>query len=393
MTVVSTTLCYPTPANPTQGIFVQRRLAEIARLTALQVVAPIPWFPLLRPERSREPECAPSEAEIGGPPVHYERMFYLPSLMKQLDAWHYSRAVMRAIRRLRSEGTAIDLIDAHFEWPDGVGAFYAARRLGLPFICTLRGKLVSQARSAGKRRRLREMLIGADALISVSASLAVLAREIAGRDLKIHVIPNGVDGAVFKREPDRLSLRAALGWSADARYVVSVGHLQELKGFHHLIDMWPALRRRVGDVRLILVGGSAREPSYEARLASMVQDPALQGSVTLVGRLPQAGIAAMLNAADLFVLASRSEGWCNALAESLACGCPAVATNVGGNEEAMNHWGLGRLVPYGDWDAFASRIALCLNEPWQRDKIAEFGGRRSWQQVAAECVEVFKEVR
>jgi teichuronic acid biosynthesis glycosyltransferase TuaC len=388
MAVLSTTLCYPTPANPAKGIFVQRRLVEIARLIPLRVVVPIPWFPLIRPDQNRGPQRALGDPRMECPPVDYEPMFYLPGALKSLDAWHYCRALVRAIHRLCSEGEKIDLIDAHFEWPDGVGAFFAARQLGLPFVCTLRGKLVSQARSSGKLRRIREMLIGADALISVSASLAEQACNIAGKDLHIRVIPNGVDRAIFNYIPNPEPIRDALGWSQEARYVVSVGHLQELKGFHHLFEMWPGVRRRAGDARLVLVGGPAGEPAYETRLQAMIRDPSLEGSVTLVGRLEPARVAALLNAADLFVLASRSEGWCNAIAESLACGCPVVATNVGGNEEVMNHWGLGRLTPYGEWSAFADRVVQCLEEPWDRAKIAEFGGRRSWQQVAAECVEV-----
>jgi glycosyltransferase involved in cell wall biosynthesis len=217
-----------------------------------------------------------------------------------------------------------------------------------------------------------------------------MANSIAGKNLRIRVIPNGVDSAVFNYIPNRTPNRDALGWSQDARYIVSVGHLLELKGFHHLIEMWPTVRRRAGDVRLVLVGGAAGEPAFGARLKAMIRNPLLEGSVTLAGRLEPARLAAILNAADLFVLASRSEGWCNAIAESLACGCPVVVTNVGGNEEVMNHWGLGRLTPYADWNAFADRVVQCLEEPWDREKIAEFGGRRTWQHVAAECVEVFR---
>lgn len=382
MTIVSTTLCYPRPSNPTQGIFVQRRLEEIARVMPLRVVVPVPWFPFVRPVRLDPIPQGES------PTATYERMLYLPGLLKSQDARHYCRTLMRGIGALKAGSEPIGLIDAHFEWPDGVGAFYAARRLGLPFVCTLRGKLVSQIESSAKRRRIREMLIGADALISVSSALADLAREVAGRDLSVRVIPNGVDSEIFNYRADHAAIRAELNWSSEARYVLSVGHLQELKGFHHLVAMWPKVRRRAGDVRLILVGGPAGEPAYEQRLNAMIQDAELAGSISLAGRQKPDRIAAMLNAADLFVLASRSEGWCNAIAESLACGCPVVATEVGGNSEVMNHWGLGRLVPYGQWDAFADRIVTSLEEPWERAKIAEFGGRRSWRQVAAECAEV-----
>jgi len=382
MQVLSTTLCYPNPPSPAQGVFVQRRLREIAKIMPLSVVAPVPWFPGIAPVPFdlRSGEC-------DSPPVRFVRMFYLPGLFKRLDARFFAKALAEAIR----DGAGpVDLIDAHFEWPDGVGAFRAARRLGVPFVCTLRGKLVSQIEYPARRRMIREMLVGADALIAVSKSLADLACEVAGRALDVRVIPNGIDGEVFRWQSDRAAARAACGWQADARYVVSVGHLQELKGFHQLVGVWPEVRRRCGDVRLVLVGGSAGEPGYERRLRGQIDALPLEDVVTLAGRVEPARVAAMLNAADLFALASRSEGWCNAIAEALACGCPVVATDVGGNSEIMNDWGLGRLVPYGEPEALTERICVSLEETWDRARIAEYGGRRSWSEVAGECVEVFR---
>ncbi len=389
MAVISTTLCYPTPAAPMQGIFVQRRLAEIAMLTPLHVVVPVPWFPVLSPARFELGEAAGAL-----PPTWYQRMAYVPGILKPFDARWYERSLLAGIDALKRTGRieGVRLIDAHFEWPDGVGAYRAARRLGVPFVCTLRGKLVSQIEHPSKRRQIREMLLGADALISVSKSLAELACHVAAKDLAIHVIPNGIDTAVFHHRADREAIRKELGWPPDARVVVSIGHLQELKGFHHLVELWPSVRKLAGNARLVLIGGSAGEAAYERRLRDRIEELGLTDYVSLAGRLKPEEIARRLNAADLFTLASQSEGWCNALAESLACGCPAVVTDVGGNEEVMNEWGLGRLVPYGNWEAFAERVAWALEEPWERAKIAEFGGRRSWQQTARECVDVIEKV-
>ncbi|MBI5765399.1 MAG: glycosyltransferase [Planctomycetes bacterium] len=390
MAVISTTLCYPTPVSPTQGVFVQRRLAEIGKLTPLHVVVPMPWFPLLAPMRTELGEAAGIT-----PPTWYQRMVYVPGVLKSLDARWYERSLLAGIDALKSAGRikSVRLIDAHFEWPDGVGAFRAARRLNVPFVCTLRGKLVSQIEHSSKRTQIREMLLGADALISVSKSLAGLAREVAGKELAISVIPNAVDTAFFHPCDDREAIRKELGWPQNSRIVVSIGHLQELKGFHHLIELWPTVRKQAGDARLVLIGGAAGEPAYERRLRERIAELEMVECITLAGRQTPAQIAKHLGAADLFTLASRSEGWCNALAEALACGCPAVVTDVGGNEEVMNEWGLGRLVPYGNWEAFAERVAWALEEPWDRAKIAEFGGRRTWQQTAEECVGVFDRVR
>jgi len=380
--VVSTTLCYPNSRAPTQGIFVQRRLSEIARLIPLDVVVPVPWFPIWL-SRGFDERAGPEM----NPPVKYVRMPYLPGLIKSQDAWFYGCALEWALRRQQ-----YDLIDAHFEWPDGVGAWRVARKRRRPLICTLRGKLVSQAKEPAKRVQIQEMLLGAAGLIAVSKSLAELANQVAGRDLRIHVIPNGVDTSVFRPMNNREALREALGWRTNARYVVSVGHVQELKGFHRLVEVWPDVRRRSGDVRLVLVGGVAGEPVYVGRLKRMIRAMGLKEVVTMAGPVLPNQVAELLNAADLFALASRSEGWCNAIAEALACGCPVLATDVGGNRELIDHPESGSLVPFGNREALLEGICCCLGADWDRPMIAEKGGRRTWQQVARECVDVFKSV-
>jgi glycosyltransferase involved in cell wall biosynthesis len=413
MRVVSTTLCYPHPARPTQGIFVWRRLREINRLVPVKVIAPVLWFPGRRGGNAGS-ECRDDQSAEWDrvPQVVRPRMFYLPGVLKRLDAAFYARAFRAG---LAEEGRV--LIDAHFEWPDGVGAWRVAKERQLPFVCTLRGKLVSQIRHPAKRRMIREMLLGADALIAVSRSLAELANEVAGRDLGVRVIPNGIDPALFHRTASpsanlpSAEARAACGWSNDAKYAVCVGHVQELKGFHNLVEAWPEVRRRIGDARLILVGGSVGEAAYERALRSRIErvctDSGTCGTavsavetqaerpchrpIVLAGRVPPERVATMLNAADLFVLASRSEGWCNAIAEALACGCPVVATDVGGNREIVGEPRLGRLVPPGDREALADGICRGLAAAWDREQIATIGGRRDWQQVARECVDVFEE--
>ncbi|HKQ47784.1 MAG TPA: glycosyltransferase [Phycisphaerae bacterium] len=393
MAILSTTLCYPHADAPTQGIFVQRRLRAISEIMPVRVVAPVPWFPGL--------VGAPSENIVRTelPPVMRPRMFYFPRVFKSLDAHWYAQALARGIDEVRRE-TPIDLIDAHFEWPDGVGAWRVARKLGLLFVCTLRGKLVSQIANASKRRQIIEMLRGADGLIAVSQSLADLACQVAGKTLDVRVIPNGVDAEVFHcygDAPDATAVspvaRRELGWYPGVKYVVSVGHLQALKGFDRLVAMWPRVRQVFGDARLVLVGGAAGEPAYERRIREQIETSGMPtGAITLAGRVPPETVAQMLNAADLFVLATRSEGWCNAIAEALACGCPVVATDVGGNREVLNDWGLGWVVPLDNEEAFFERVCQGLREPRDRRRIAEIGGRRSWQQVARECVDVFQEV-
>ncbi|HOJ53112.1 MAG: glycosyltransferase [Phycisphaerae bacterium] len=380
MRIITTTMCYPTPDQPDMGVFVQRRAAALAAHYDLRVVSPRPWCPLLRRGRL----CPAQEQPL---PVSYPKMFSIPVLGWATDGLAYARALHNEIKRLGR----IDLIDAHFEYPDGVGAWLAARRLGIPVVVTLRGKLVSLSRKRFRRAQIRAMLRDADGLIAVSASLAALAREVAGRDLPIEVIPNGVDAGVFHRM-DKSAARAALGWESHRRHVLCVGHYQRLKGFDRLVSVWPQVREQAGDVRLVLVGSRRGERGFHEQLRCQVAAGGLGHCVSLLDAVDARTLNLMFNAADLSVNASRSEGWCNAIAESLAAGTPVVATDVGGNREQLHPNHLGLLVPDGDAAALASAIVAGLHREWDRDRIAAHGQSRGWEQVALEVAKVFERV-
>ncbi len=416
MKILSTTMVYPTPAAPVQGIFVQQRLRALARLAEVRVVVPQPWFPGwsrgVRTFDVSEPVAA-----------HYRRMPYLPGLAKCLDGMFFARCLRRALREIR-QSYPFDLIDAHFEYPDGVGAVCAAKELGLPVCVTLRGKLHSQVRYRLRRPQIARMLREADGLVAVASSLRDAAMEVAGRLLAIRVIPNGVDDTVFRRV-DPSTARAGLRASSDSplplagggqgegvglpagrrdvsewalhlpdgpRYVVSVGHMQELKGFHRLVEVLPAVRRAAGDVRLLLIGGPTAERDYEPRLRARVHELGLDGAVEMLGRQPQDRINLYLNAADCFALATRMEGCCNAIQEALCAGAPVITTAVGGNPELVNSPDLGTLVPFGDAGSLRDAILAALRRTWDRERIAAVGRQRSWDQVARETLAYCEEI-
>jgi len=86
----------------------------------------------------------------------------------------------------------------------------------------------------------------------------------------------------------------------------------------------------------------------------------------------------VLSAADLFVLATRNEGWANVFLEASACGLPIVTTTVGGNAEVVEQGKTGLLVPFGDPPALAEAISGALRRDWDRMAIRAFAQRNSW---------------
>lgn len=400
MRVLTTTMCYPNRRDPDRGVFVQRRtlslLRELDGTTAsgvcVQVVSPQPWFPLLRP--------AIGPAQAGQSiMVQQPRMVSLPLLSRFTDGRSYANALVRCIRSSGGAANAsIDLIDAHFEYPDGVGAYLAGKKLGIPVVVTVRGKIVALSRCPLRRRQICTMLNGVDAIVAVSESLAEWVRRVGGQHLAVHVIPNGIDTETFNHL-DRTRCRAALNWSPNARYVLAVGHFQHIKGFDRLVRILPELRQEMGDVRLVLVGSQRGERSYQRKLLAMIQRCNVQTieqcghpAIQIVGPVTPQQLNCYYNGADLLASTSRSEGWCNAICEALAAGLPVVATDVGGNREQICTPMVGRLVPDGNETALRDTIFSALHTDWNRDAIARFGSRRSWLQVGHEVRQVFQQV-
>lgn len=392
MRVLTTTLCYPTPQHPDRGVFVERRAIAIARQpdVKLEVAAPQPWCPVVRAGAIPRPRYCPL-------PVSYPIMLSAPVLGWALDGLAYAHALAGFIRSREASGApGVDLIDAHFEYPDGVGAWWAGRRLNLPVVVTVRGKIVSLSRRAIRRMQIAAMLRGVDARIAVSGSLSRWIRRIGGDDLFVHVVPNGVDPAAFNLV-DRVEARDAIGWRRDARYVLAVGHQQYVKGFDRLLDVVSDVRRSVGEVRFVLVGSRRGERGFRRRLqrtAGACNAGFASGDepVQFIDPVSAARLNLLYNAADILVCPSRSEGWCNAISEALAAGTPVVATDVGGNAEQVCSPELGMLTRDGDICELAATITAALSREWNRVLISAHGSARSWSQVAAEVYQVFQSV-
>jgi glycosyltransferase involved in cell wall biosynthesis len=137
-----------------------------------------------------------------------------------------------------------------------------------------------------------------------------------------------------------------------------VGRLHVEKGVDTLLDAWPRVLCQVPDGTLVLVGDGPLREDLQARgiprvlFVGNVQDP-----------LPY------LQAAEVFVLPSRSEGLSGALLEAMATGLPCVATAIGGTVDVVTDGVDGWLVPANHPDALAQRLTTALLDPPERARV------------------------
>ena len=278
-------------------------------------------------------------------------------------------AAERPIRRARgSQGRLATAAAGHFA-RDHVHACFVPGNYHWPVAAAL-SRLASPARpvvaaqiSAALRkpqrgplrqffydRRMRDLLIGTDALVALYPQAGAEADMIVGRAMSVPIALPALDDAMPPPCPV----------DPGNRTIMAAGRLVPEKGFDLLIEAFARIAGADGatDARLVIVG----EGPDRARLEALVATHGLTGRVDLPGYVPD--IRPWLDRARLFVLASRFEGYPAVIVEALAAGRQVVATRcTPAVDELIRDQTVGRAVPIEDAGALAWAIAAMLAEP------------------------------
>jgi glycosyltransferase involved in cell wall biosynthesis len=148
--------------------------------------------------------------------------------------------------------------------------------------------------------------------------------------------------------------------------LLSVGTPVPRKGHDVLLDALHGLGDAAGaDWTLSIVGDPTRDPAHARLLAERAAAPGLAGRVCIEGALDAAALDALWARADVFVLASRHEGWGMAYAEALARGLPVIGTTAGAIPEVVPA-AAGWLVAPGDAAALRQALREAIGDPTAR---------------------------
>ncbi len=128
------------------------------------------------------------------------------------------------------------------------------------------------------------------------------------------------------------------------------------KGHDELIEAWPQVKRRVSDAQLWIVGDGDDRPRYEAK----VEECCLTESVKFFGRVDVETLGKLYRLASIFAMPSCQEGFGIAYAEAMWHALPCIASRSDAGSEIIEDGSNGFLVRYGDVDAIADKIAVCL---------------------------------
>lgn len=171
----------------------------------------------------------------------------------------------------------------------------------------------------------------------------------------------------------------------DIPHLLSVGSVVPRKGFDILVSALAML----ADIpwRLTIVGDLTRDPTEAAKLHNLISQHGLAGRIETIGAVAQSQLAMLYDAADLFVLASRFEGYGMAYAEGLSHGLPVIGTTAGAIPDTIPQ-GAGLLVAPDDIAALAAALRRVIVDTDERRRLSEaaLAAARTlptWQESAA----------
>jgi glycogen synthase len=330
------------------------------------------------------PPTAPNAEDFGrharvirlGMPIRYFRQFY-----------SFPAAIL--VPRLAA---TVDLIHVHqgedlAVLPIGV---LAARLRRLPLVVTIHCSLRHTLSVTDPRAWVLKTIGGrietwaahqADAVIALTPRLAGLL-QAGGLDARgIHIIPSGVNPALFKGplvDPFAHLPRPRIAF---------VGRLAAQKSVHTLVKA--VSRLRTLGVQVLLVGDGLQRPKLEA----LVHELGLEDRVHFIGFVPHEEVPAVLNHVDALVLPSVSEELGSVLLEATQSGLPIVASRTGGIPDVIRDGENGLLFTPGNAGELAGAVDRVLKEPELASRLGTEARRRAkyydWNRLAEQVLEIY----
>jgi glycosyltransferase involved in cell wall biosynthesis len=236
-----------------------------------------------------------------------------------------------------------------------------ARSYGLPVVFQVHELLRPEAK---RTFAVRLAARSADVLVGVSDAVAAMLRRHAGRT-PVLTVRNGVPGAtVAPRDAERPFT------------VGTIGTVSRLKGTDVFLRAARSTLARSPDLRFVHAGARDlhRDAGLDGEIERLLEGVRPADAVSLLGPSPAETV---LSSSDVFVSASRSEGFPLVTLEAMAAGLPVVATAVGGVPEQIVHLENGILVPPDDPEAIADWLVRLHDEPELRRRLGEAAARRA----------------
>lgn len=299
----------------------------------------------------------------------------LPYHMDRIYGWRALRIARALMRFIKQEG--IDIVQTFHFGSDTFGAI-TARLAGVPVLVSSRRDLGSYRTGYVKLiDRLTAPLFHHYVSVCRAVSSTLTAQGIPPD--KITEVPNGVDLAVWPApdEEARARARKNLGIAPEVFVIGNLSHFRPEKGHATFFEAIRRVSSHIPQLKVFALGAGRQRMQQVIEQDAILRDIVTMDKVTAVGDfLPAFDIACLTP--------TMNEGFSNALIEEMAAGMPVIATDVGGNNEAVLSGVTGFVVPPGDAEAIAARILTLYHNPGLRRAMGAKARKRVEQQFSLE---------
>ena len=306
-----------------------------------------------------------------------------------------------------------DLIHSHY-WMSGVAAEALKGRWQVPIVHMFHTLGMMKNRIARNEDEMegeyrisgeRQVIKAADRIIAATqAEQSQLEFLYKAPSSKLTIIPPGVDIDHFYCIPPDES-KAVIGICADCRMFLFVGRIEPLKGVDTLIRAISILKDKglmtQKPYSLSIIGGDPEPSPLEinaemARLKLLCHNLGLDDMVVFLGKRSQDSLVYYYSAAEAVIMPSHYESFGMVALEAMACGTPVVASQVGGLAFLVQDEVTGYVVPDGDPDILANRLARLINEPNLSQRLGEQAAacaqEYAWPKITNRIMDVYKNV-
>ena len=309
--------------------------------------------------------------------------------MKRTYDFNAARMAVRLAKLIRSE--RVDIVHTFFESSDIWGGFVTRMLTSAHLVSSRRDMGI--LRSTRHRIAYRMMAAYPDKILTVSSRVREFCIAADRVDpAKVITVYNGVELPPPRNAIRGKELRLRQGFPDDAQIILTVANVRRVKGLDVLLRAAAKIGERNSRAFFVIAGGVLEE-DYFQELQKLARNLNITGRIRFAGE--QKPVQPLLEMSDVFVLPSRSEGFSNALIEAMASELPCIATNVGGNIEAIEDGINGLIVEAEDVGQLETAI-FSLLEDQERAKAMALAARRtvesrfSPERMIADIVSVYE---
>ena len=286
-----------------------------------------------------------------------------------------------------------DIIHAHQIYPTGWLAVKFSQKYGIPAVLTSH---VGDVHDGSRYRRhwliSRRMVWAmqhADAVTGVGSGICETIDSLLPSPKALYIengceeVKNPVPSAALRQKLQELGL--------DGGFDLTVCRLHRNKGLNYLIDAYALMKRRNFNAPPLIMAGSGQE---EEALKQQIAESGLSGKIHLIGKIDKNDRNFLLTRCRFFLQPSVLEGMPLTILESLAAGCPVIATRIPGIVEILRDGWNGRLVTPASPEEIADLYPQ-LTEEKHREYAAhalEILKTQSWERIAQKYLELFEKL-